>query len=71
MTLAELLPAARRLSALEKLQLIRILAEDLETSKDIEPLEPFKTYSLPTPYDCFGGGSVLMQSFQQSDIAQQ
>ena len=30
MTLAEVLPGARQLSAAEKLKLIRILAEDLE-----------------------------------------
>jgi hypothetical protein len=48
MTLAEILPAARRLSAAEKLNLIRILAEDLETAEDIAPLKPFKIYDLLT-----------------------
>jgi hypothetical protein len=43
MTLAEVLPGARQLSAVEKLKLIRILAEDLDTAEDIAPLEPFKT----------------------------
>jgi hypothetical protein len=63
MTLANLLPAARQLSAIEKLKLIRILVEDLEMAEDITPLEPFKTYDLPTPYDCFGAGAVLMEFF--------
>jgi hypothetical protein len=67
MTFAEVLPAARRLSTTEKLKLIRILAEDLEMAEDIAPLEPFKTYDLPTPYDCFGAGAVLMEAFEQSD----
>lgn len=71
MTLAELLPAARRLSASNKLKLIRILAEDLEMTEDIAPLEPFKTYDLPTPYDCFGAGAVLMQAFKDSEVSQQ
>jgi len=71
MTLAEVLPAARRLSATEKLKLIRILAEDLDMVEDISPLEPFKTYDLPTPYDCFGAGAVLMEAFKQSDTSQQ
>lgn len=71
MTFAEVLPAARRLSPLEKLKLIRILAEDLEMTEDIAPLEPFKTYDLPTPYDCFGAGAVLMEAFKQSDTSQQ
>lgn len=69
MTLAEVLPAARQLSATEKLKLIRILAEDLEMTEDIAPLEPFKTYDLPTPYDSFGAGAVLMEAFKRSDVS--
>ena len=71
MTLAEILPAAHQLSATEKLKLIRILAEDLEMAEDISPLEPFKTYDLPTPYDTFGTGAVLMEAFKRSDVNQQ
>jgi len=71
MSLTEVLPAARRLSAAEKLKLIRILAEDLEMAEDIAPLEPFKTYDLPTPYDCFGAGAVLMETLKRSDSSQQ
>lgn len=71
MSLAEVLPAARRLSATEKLRLIRILAEDLEMAGDISPLEPLKTYDLPTPYDCFGAGAILMQALNQPDVSQQ
>ncbi|MEI6426988.1 MAG: hypothetical protein WCO45_01175 [Pseudanabaena sp. ELA607] len=50
MTLAEVIPAARRLTAIEKLKLIRVLVEDLDIAEDIAPIEPFKTYDLPTPY---------------------
>jgi hypothetical protein len=71
MTLAEVLPAIRKLSATEKLKLIRILAEDLDVVEDISPLEPFKTYDLPTPYDSFGAGAVLMDALKQSDVGQQ
>ncbi|NJK54356.1 MAG: hypothetical protein HC936_19160 [Leptolyngbyaceae cyanobacterium SU_3_3] len=67
MALDEVLCAARQLSATEKLELIRILAEDLEMMEDISPLEPFKTYDLPTPYDCFGAGAILMEAFKPSD----
>jgi hypothetical protein len=42
MALSEILPGARRLSIVEKLQLIQVLAEDL----DISPLEPLKTYDV-------------------------
>ncbi|MEQ8386706.1 MAG: hypothetical protein RH949_30565 [Coleofasciculus sp. A1-SPW-01] len=71
MSLAEVLPAARRLTPTEKLKLIRILAEDLEKAEDISPLEPFKTYDLPTPYNCFGAGAVLMETLKRSDASQQ
>jgi hypothetical protein len=67
MTLAELLPAIRQLPALEKLRLIRILAEDLDTAEDIAPFEPHKIYYLPTPYNTFGAGKALMQAMQRTD----
>ena len=67
MTLAELLPAIRQLPALEKLRLIRILAEDLDTAADIAPFEPHKIYYLPTPYNTFGAGSALMEAMRQTD----
>jgi hypothetical protein len=67
MTLAEVIPAARRLTAIEKLKLIRVLVEDLDIAEDIAPIEPFKTYDLPTPYDMFGAGAVLMEALKQSD----
>ena len=70
MTLAEVLPAIRRLSATEKLKLIRILAEDLDVAEDISPLEPFKTYDLPTPYDSFGAGAVLIDKGTIFDVNQ-
>jgi len=69
MTLAEVIPAARRLSAIEKLKLIKILVEDLDLTEDISPLEPFKTYDLPTPYNSFGVGAVLMEALNQSDVS--
>jgi len=65
MTLADVLPNARKLSAIEKLKLIRILAEDLDTAENIAPLEPFKTYQLPTPYDSFGAGKILIETLKQ------
>lgn len=65
MTLTELLPAIRQLSPSEKLKLIRLLAEDLDKAEDISPLEPFKTYDLPTPYNNFGSGAVLMEALKQ------
>jgi hypothetical protein len=69
MTLFEVLPSIRQLSFAEKLKLIKILVEDLEAAEDISPLEPFKTYDLPTPYNSFGAGGTLMQALESSDQA--
>jgi hypothetical protein len=69
MSLSEVLPSIRQLSIIEKLKLIRILAEDLEAAEDISPLEPFKTYDLPTPYNSFGAGATLMQALDLADQA--
>ncbi|MBD2773782.1 hypothetical protein [Iningainema tapete] len=66
MTLTEILPAIEQLSSQEKLKLIRILAEQLDTKEDISPLEPYKTYHLPTPYDNFGVGELLMQAMERT-----
>jgi hypothetical protein len=62
MTLVELLPTIRQLPALEKLRLIRILAEELDTNAEIYPLEHHKTYLLPTPYDMYGAGQALAEA---------
>jgi hypothetical protein len=57
----------RQLSASDKVKLIRIIAEELDTNQDISPLEPHKVYYLPTPYDSFGAGEILMQAMQLPD----
>jgi hypothetical protein len=71
MSLAEVLPVIRQLSAVEKLKLIRILAEDLDVAENISPLEPFKTYDLPTPYGSFGAGAILMDALRSADAGRQ
>jgi hypothetical protein len=64
MTLAEVIPGARRLSIVEKLQLIQILAADL----DISPLEPFKIYNIQDRYNDFGAAKVLMDILDRSKL---
>ena len=46
MTLAEILPAARKLTVTEKVKLIRILAEDLDTLEDIQTPKTLKDKNL-------------------------
>ncbi len=60
--LDEIVPAVRMLPALDKLRLIRILAEELESAQDIFPFEPGKTYDLPTPYNSFGAAAILVEA---------
>jgi hypothetical protein len=67
MGLAELLPAVQQLPAVDKLRLIRILAEELDTGEDIAPLVPHKVYHLPTPYGTFGAGQTLMRALQVAE----
>jgi hypothetical protein len=69
MTLTELLPAIKQLSPLDKIKLIRLLAEEMESREKIAPLEPDKTYHLPTPYNSFGAGAILMQVIESNEEA--
>lgn len=67
MTMTELLPSIRQLSTSEKLRLIRILAEELDTKEkeDMFPFQPDRVYYLPTPYQSFGAGRALMTAMEQ------
>lgn len=67
MTFTELLPEIRRLPALEKLRLIRILAEELDSEDDIYPLQPHRVYYLATPYDTYGAGRALMNAMRVAE----
>ena len=62
LTLTRLISAVRMLPALDKLRLIRILAEELEVAREIFPFESDKTYYLPTPYNSFGAAAILAEA---------
>ena len=66
MTLAEVLPTVRQLTAPEKLKLIRILAEELDSNETISSFERHKVNDLPTPYDSFGAAQVLANALAVS-----
>ena len=66
-TLAEILPAVRKLPSIDKVKLIRILAEELEIDESIFPLQEGKTYYLATPYNTFGAAKILMNALGTSD----
>lgn len=67
MTLIEVLPSIKQLSALEKIRLIRILSEELDVLDDIAPFELGKIYHLPTPYGVYGAGKIQMESMAAFD----
>jgi hypothetical protein len=67
MTLADLLLAVKQLPAHDKLRLIRLLAEELDTPSNISPLQPNKVYYLPTPYDITGAGRKLMDAMTDEE----
>jgi len=67
MNLTDLLPAVQQLPAVDKLRLIRILAEELDTGEDIAPLVPHKVYQLPTPYAMFGAGNALFHAMELAE----
>ncbi len=66
MTLADLLPSIKQLKSAEKIKLIRILAEDLEMDKNIEPLKTNHTYNLATPYNSYSAAEILMETLNQA-----
>ena len=49
MSLTEILPEIRGLSAADKLRLIRLLAEQVDAAGEIAPLEHSRTYIVSTP----------------------
>ena len=67
-TLTELLPNIHELSYLDKVRLIRILAEDLDVSKNQEQayFDPYKTYYLHTPQFEAGAAAILMQALAEA-----
>jgi hypothetical protein len=68
MTLTEILPTIRQLPVLDKIRLIRILAEELDIETNIFPFEPYKIYYLATPYyNMFGAGKALMDAMRTAD----
>ncbi len=67
MTLTEILPTIRQLPVLDKIRLIRILAEELDVEANIFPCEPYKIYYLVTPYNMFGAGKALMDAMRTTD----
>lgn len=67
-TLTELLPNIRQLAFLDKLRLIRFLAEEIDSPKNQEQtyFEPYKTYYLLSPQFEAGAADILMQELMET-----
>jgi hypothetical protein len=67
-TLIDLLPNIRQLTFLDKLRLIRLLAEEIEIRQNQEQtyFEPYKTYFLHTPPFEVGAAAILMQALSEA-----
>jgi len=61
MSLAEILPSVRSLSAADKLRLIRLVAEQLALDIEIAPLEHGRTYAVSTPVFEPGAAEILLR----------
>jgi len=60
MSLADILPTVRSLSAADKLRLIRLLAEQVELDAQIAPPEHGRTYVVSTPVFEPGAAEILL-----------
>jgi hypothetical protein len=61
MSLAEILPGVRSLSAADKLRLIRLLAEQVDLDLEIAPLEHGRSYVVSTPVFEAGAADILLR----------
>ena len=67
-SLTELLPDIRQLAFLDKIRLIRILADEIDMPKNQEEIyfEPYKTYYLHTPQFEVGAADILMKALVEA-----
>ena len=64
MSFAEVLPIVRNLSRVEKLRLIRLLADDLTQIEESTPFEAGQTYPLSSPDRAYEAAAVLLQELE-------
>jgi hypothetical protein len=60
MALSDVIPAAKAFSRLDKLRLIRELADDLSATDDIIP--PDRAYPVWSPHDAFAAADTLLRA---------
>ena len=66
MSLSEILPNVRLLSAADKLHLIRLLAVEIDDSESVAPLEHGRTYQIQTPWFDEGAAQALIRELESA-----
>jgi len=66
MSLAEIVPQIRGLSAADKIRLIRLLAEQVDAEDEIAPLEHGRTYVVSTPIFEPGASAILQRELDSA-----
>jgi hypothetical protein len=64
MSIVEMLPSVRALSRTEKLQLIRLLAEDLARAEESTTLVARQTYPLWSPERTYEAADILLRELE-------
>jgi hypothetical protein len=64
MSFLEWLPEVRALSRIDKLQLIRVLAEDLARSEEAPPFEAGREFPLWSPDRAYDAAAVLLRELE-------
>lgn len=67
MSLSESLPEVRALSRFDKMQLIRVLAEDLARSEEVPPFETGREYPLWSPDRAYEAAAVLLRALEAEE----
>jgi hypothetical protein len=65
MSLADVLPAVRVLSRVEKLRLIQFLADELAGSERVPELQDGQTYPVWSPHDAYDAAEVLLRLLEK------
>jgi hypothetical protein len=64
MSYLEMLPSVRALSRIDKLRLIRILADDLAQAEELNPFVAGQSYPLSSPDRAYDAAAVLLRELE-------
>ncbi len=65
MTLNELLPSLHALPRSDKVRLIQLLASEVASEDDIDPIVTDTTYPVWSPHEAIDGAATLLRALEQ------